>query len=197
MLVAISRVINSALRIKRVLGRVANGPRTALIKPLDGLPIRLDVINTACISDKRRTRNVYSCRNFFSLLLKRFAKTSHRRDFLMQIIREQPISSTLLYVLTYRGGSQALTRTPGTECMHFVEPESKNVTGVRKRRVISAFAGNRDVTRLIKNIETSSCFGKLGFEEVSTYLRVHGYKHEFAKVTIIFADMNKVELVTS
>lgn len=198
MLAAVAFVVHNTLRIKRFLHRIAKGPRTALIKPLDGLPIRIDVINTKCDSDRRRTRNVYSCRNIVSLIVKRFiAKTSKRREFLWKLITEQPISPSLLYVLTYRGGLQALTRTPDTESMHFAERQSKGVVGVRKKHVISAFAGNHDVTRLVKNIETSSCFGNLGFIEIKHYLWLRGFKEEFGVITILFTDMNKVELVTS
>lgn len=193
-----ARIVHNIVRIARRAGRIANAPRRALLGPLDGMPIRLDVINKASAS--RRVRTVYSHANLVSLALRALAGRAARRRAAAEAVREQPVCATLLYLLTYRGGARALARYPASEPPHYAARPSapRDVAGVRGTRVISAFAGDADVTRHVKRIEGSAAFPGFDFDDLRHYLvAACGVGGGFEEVTLVFANMDQRVLTSA
>ena len=200
----IARIVHNLARLARAAARVAAAPRRALLKPLDGLPIRVDVINkNAALTSRSRVRNVYSHANAVALVARALfaGGRSARRIEAAEAVREQPVCAALVYLLTYRGGSRALARNPASEPMH--EPRDRGSRGappkgVRGSRVISAFAGDQDVTRHVKLIEGGAEFPDTGFADLRHYLvAVCGADPAFDDITIVFANMEQKVLTPS
>lgn len=201
--IIVARTLEAVAKAARALRRAAGAPRRALLKPLGGLPIRLDVINKAC--DRRRgdIRNVYSHKNPLRLALDALGGGAARRARVAQTIGEQPVCETLVYLLTFAGGAKRVSRDPKAFLGHpRPAPPGKggagggasraraSVCGVRKSRVLSAFAGDRDVTRLVEEVESG--LEELNFEDLRHYL-VSACKVDggFRIITIVFANLDK------
>ena len=195
----LARAFESVAKIARAVKRVAGAPRKALLKPLEGLPVRLDVINKACPRGRRSVRNVFSHRNPLRLALGALAGGPARRARVVQTIREQPVCGTLIYLLTFECGAKRIFRDPKSylECRpiatarHAPRDGAPVVSGVKKNKVLSAFAGREDVTRLVARIETS--LHDLDFDDLRQYLvSACGVKPGFQCITIVFANLREM-----
>lgn len=190
--VVLARAGLGIVSIAKKVFRGACAPRRLMLKPLDGLPIRLDVLNKAAAAPHRAVRNVYSHRSPIALALKLLVDRGARRARIAETVREQPVCGTLVYLLTYAGGLQALARDPKKELDRPAEPARAKavVAGVRPSRVIGAFAGRTDVTRYINRIETSRDLDGIQFSDFEQYLAaVCGVRTEFDELTIVFSDL--------
>lgn len=208
--IIVARALEAVAKAARAFKRAAGAPRRALLKPLAGLPIRLDVINKACTKRRGDIRNVYSHRNPLRLAIDALAGGAARRERVAKTIGEQPVCESLVYLLTFAGGAKRIRRDPkaylagphsdppacgkgGQETKRprgRKEESAPGVCGVRRSRVLGAFAGDQDVTRLVEKIGHD--LKDLNFEDVRHYLvSACGVDGEFQTITIVFANLEK------
>jgi hypothetical protein len=193
-------ILKCGLNIKRKLAMVLSLPGKISTRKLiaHGLPIRLDVINAKCVADNRKTRCIFSSRN----PLKIFSPIKRVKE-VRELVQEQPFSEDLLYILTHEGGNQSITREPFRE--HFsrtvnFDKSRRNfkrcvtISGVKDDHVISAFAGDEDVTEFAVCIESCSKFKDMTFEDWYQYLRYKGVKRKYQEIAILLTDLTVTKI---
>ena len=192
----VNRLMKYGLKFKRSCSNILSLPGRMCIRKLviHGLPIRLDVINAKCLTEHRKTRCIYSSRNPLKIL-----RPIKRIQEVREMVQEQPYSEDLLYILTHEGGHQSITREPCREHFEKVTIFDKfrrnfkkcvTISGVKYKHVISAFAGDEDVTKFAVCIESCSKFKDMTFEDWYQYLRYKGVKRRYKEIALLLTDMN-------
>lgn len=194
----VNKVAKYIIYLKRTCCRIAVIPRRLCTGTLisQGLPIRLDVINTKSIDDRRKTRCVFSSKNPLKLL-----RPVRRIQEVKEIVYEQPLCKDLIYVLTHEGGEQSLSRDPfketvykKTKCIIRQHDRKRSrdvsISGVKANHVISAFAGDYNVTRFAVCVESCANFQDMTFEDWYEYLRYKGFKQNYKEIAILLTDMS-------